>query len=112
MATITWNDFERVELRAGTIIGVEDFPEAEKPAYKLRIDFGPEIGVKRSSAQVTDLYPERHLLGKQILAVVNFPAKQIGPFSSECLVCGFYNQDGAVVLAIPERRVHDGARLV
>ena len=111
MDTIEWKDFERVELRAGTIIEVEDFPEARKPAYKLRIDFGPEIGELRSSAQVTDLYPHNNLLGKQILAVVNFPPKQIGPFHSECLVCGFYREDGAVVLAVPERRVQDGARL-
>ena len=111
MSTIEWHDFERVELRAGTIIEVEDFPEAKRPAYKLTIDFGPEGGRKRSSAQVTDLYPRNHLLGKQILAVVNFPQKQIGPFSSEVLVCGFYRDDGTVVLAVPERRVEDGSRL-
>ena len=111
MDTISWEEFERVELRAGTIIEVEDFPEARKPAYKLKIDFGEELGTRRSSARVTDLYPRNNLLGKQVLAVVNFPPKQIGPFSSECLVCGFYRDDGSVVLAVPERRVANGARL-
>lgn len=111
MDTIEWSDFERVELRAGTITRVEDFPEARNPAYKLRIDFGPEIGEKRSSARITDLYSQKNLLGKQILAVVNFPPKRIGPFVSECLVCGFYRDDGTVVLAVPERRVPEGARL-
>jgi tRNA-binding protein len=111
MDTISWDEFERVELRAGTIIQVDDFPEAHKPAYKLTIDFGDEIGVRRSSARVTDLYPPNNLLGKQVLAVVNFPPKRIGPFSSECLVCGFHREDGSVVLAVPERRVANGARL-
>ena len=111
MDTISWDEFERVELRAGTIIQVDDFPEAHKPAYKLTIDFGDEIGTRRSSARVTDLYPPNNLLGKQVLAVVNFPPKRIGPFSSECLVCGFYREDGSVVLAVPERRVANGARL-
>ncbi|GAB4173396.1 MAG: tRNA-binding protein [Geothermobacteraceae bacterium] len=110
MKEISWNDFEQVELRAGTIIDVQDFPEARNPAYKVWADFGEEIGVKKSSAQVTHLYSKEELLGRQIIAVVNFPPKQIGPFRSEFLLCGFYRDDG-VVLAIPERDVPNGAKL-
>jgi len=110
MDQITWNDFERVELRAGTIIEVEDFPEARKPAYKLKIDFG-ELGMKRSSAQIKDLYTKEDLLGKQILAVVNFPPKQIATFKSEVLTTGFYLPSGEVVLLHPERTVPNGAKL-
>lgn len=110
MEQITWKDFERVELRAGTIVGVEDFPEARKPAYKLKIDFG-ELGIKRSSAQIKDLYTQEDLLGKQVLCVVNFPVKRIGPFESEVLTTGFYLPEGAVVLLHPERKVPNGARL-
>jgi len=110
MKEISWNDFEQVELRAGTIIDVQDFPEARNPAYKVWADFGEEIGVKKSSAQVTHLYSKEELLGRQIIAVVNFPPKQIGPFRSEFLLCGFYRDDG-VVLAIPEREVPNGAKL-
>ncbi len=111
MESISWADFEKVELRIGTIIEVEDFPEARVPAFKLKIDFGDEIGVKKSSAQITDLYSKTDLLGWQVLAVVNFPPKQIGPMRSECLVTGFHRQDGAVVLARPDSDVPNGARL-
>lgn len=111
METIEWLDFERIELRAGTIVVVEDFPEARKPAYKLTVDFGPELGIKRSSAQITTLYTKDELVGRQVLAVVNFPPKQIGPFRSEVLVTGFYREDGAVVLAVPDQSVPNGAKL-
>ncbi|WP_456385102.1 tRNA-binding protein [Desulfolithobacter sp.] len=111
MKEITWDEFTRVELRTGTIVEVEDFPEARKPAYRLVIDFGPEIGRKKSSAQITDLYDKEELLGRQIIGVVNFPPKQIGPVLSECLVTGFIRQDGSVVLAVPERKVDNGLKL-
>ncbi|PCJ23446.1 MAG: tRNA-binding protein [SAR86 cluster bacterium] len=112
MAEIDWNDFQKVELRVGTIIEVEDFPEARKPAFKLKVDFGEEVGVKKSSAQITDLYSKETLLGKQVVAVVNFPPKQIGPIMSECLVTGFYDSEGAVVLAVPDSKVPNGQRLI
>ncbi|MBL0622398.1 tRNA-binding protein [Aeromonas veronii] len=111
METISWQDFEMVELRVGTLVRVEPFPEARKPAYKVWADFGPELGVRKSSAQITALYQPEQLVGRQIIAVVNFPTKQIGPFQSEFLLTGFYRQDGAVVMAIPERAVENGARL-
>lgn len=111
MDTIIWSDFEKVELRVGTIIGVQDFPEARKPAYKLTVDFGEVIGVKKSSAQITDLYTKESLIGKQVLAVVNLPSKQVGPFISECLVTGIHREDGAVVLVGPDGNVPNGARL-
>jgi tRNA-binding protein len=108
---IDWEDFQKVELRVGTIIGVEAFPAARKPAWILQVDFGDELGVKKSSAQITDLYTKDSLLGKQVVAVINFTPKQIGPLMSECLVTGFHRQDGAVVLAIPDADVPNGARL-
>lgn len=111
MQEITWQQFELVELRAGTIVAVEDFPEARVPAYRIKADFGPGIGVKQSSAQVTELYSKEELLGRQIVGVVNFPPKQIGPVRSEFLLTGFYREDRAVVLAVPEREVPDGAKL-
>ena len=111
MQPIDWNDFEKVELRVGTIVVVEEFPEARKPAYKLNIDFGEDIGLRKSSAQITDLYNREELVGSQIVAVVNFPAKQIGPMRSECLVTGFHREDGAVVLARPDSDVPNGAKL-
>jgi tRNA-binding protein len=109
--TIDWDDFEKVELRVGTIIEVEDFPEARKSAYKVKIDFGEAIGVRKSSAQITDIYQKDDLLGRQIVGVINFPAKQIGPMRSECLVTGFHREDGAVVLARPDSEVPNGAKL-
>lgn len=111
MDQIEWNDFEKVELRIGTITEVEEFPEANNPAYKLRINFGDEIGIKKSSAQITDIYDKDELLNKQVVAVVNFPPKQIGPFISECLVTGFYRDNGAVVLAVPDKEVPNGSKL-
>lgn|SRR5690554_4303748 len=108
---ITWDDFEKVELRVGTIIEVEDFPEARKPAYKLKVDFGVEIGVRKSSAQITELYDKETLKGKQVLAVTNFPPKQIGPFMSECLVTGVQTEAGAVALLRPDIPVENGKRL-
>lgn len=111
METIRWSDFERIELRAGTVISVEDFPEAKKPAYKITVDFGAEIGIKQSSAQITALYSKHDLVGRQVIGVVNFPPKQIGPFLSEFLITGLYREDGVVVLAVPDQHVPNGARL-
>lgn len=111
MEYISWDDFQKVELQVGTIVKVEDFPKARKPAYKLTIDFGPETGIKKSSAQITDLYTKEELVGKQIMGVVNFPPKQIGPFVSECLVTGFVQKDKSVVLAVPERELENGLKL-
>ena len=111
MKTISWGDFEQVELRVGTIVEAADFPEARKPAYKIKVDFGPGIGIKQSSAQITELYSTQELIGRQIVGVVNFPPKQIGPVMSEFLVAGFYRDDGTVVLAVPDKPVGDGAKL-
>lgn len=110
MEEISWGDFERVELRVGTITAVEDFPEARKPAYKLTIDFG-ELGIRRSSAQITVNYTKESLLGMQVVAVVNFPKKQIANFMSECLTTGFPDANGGIVLATPASRVPNGAKL-
>ena len=112
MAEITWDDFTRVELRIGTVIRAEPFPEARRPAFKLWVDLGPEVGVRKSSAQLTTHYTPEALVGRQVLAVTNFPSKQVGPFRSEILVTGFADADGAIVLAMPERPVPNGARLV
>ena len=111
MEIINWNDFEKVALRVGTIIEVHDFPEARKPAYKIIVDFGP-LGIKKSSAQVTVNYTKADLLGKQVIAVVNFPPKQIGKYLSEVLITGFEDADGNIVLAQPQSQVPNGARLM
>lgn len=112
MDSITWTDFEKVELRVGTIISVDEFPEARKPAYKIKADFGPQIGIKQSSAQMTAHYTKEELVGRQIIGVVNFPTKQIGPFLSEFLVTGLHQPDGTVVLAVPDQQVPNGAKLL
>jgi tRNA-binding protein len=108
---ITWKDFEQVDLRVGTILEAKVFAEARKPAYQLWVDFGPDLGVKKSSAQITKLYAPDELVGKQVIGVVNFPPKQIGPFVSECLITGFYDQQGRVVLAVPDKPLDNGVKL-
>ena len=110
METINWGDFEKIEIRVGTILKVEDFPEAKKPAYKLTIDFG-EFGIKKSSAQITALYKKEDLIDKQIIGVLNFPPKQIGPFISECLTTGFSDENGNIVLTQPERKIPNGSKM-
>ena len=111
METISWQDFEQVDLRVGTIVTAEVFEEARRPAYILHIDFGPDIGVLKSSAQITDLYQTDGLVGQQVIGVVNFPPKQIGPIQSQCLITGLPQTDGSVVLIQPERAVENGSKL-
>jgi tRNA-binding protein len=111
-APITWDDFTKVELRVGRIVQAEPFPEARKPAYKLLVDFGPEIGLKKSSAQITRLYRPETLVGRLVVAVINFPPKQIGPILSECLVTGFHNENGEVALCVPDQAVPLGTKLL
>lgn len=109
---ITWDDFSKVEIRVGRVVSAAPFPEARKPAYVLVVDFGPEIGMRKSSAQITDLYKPEDLPGKLVVAVLNFPKKQIGPLMSECLVTGFHNEKGEVALCVPDRPVPLGTRLL
>jgi tRNA-binding protein len=107
---IEWSDFEKIDIRVGTILEINDFPKAKRPAWQLTIDFG-ELGIKKSSAQITDLYEQQELIGRQVLAVVNFPPKQIANFFSECLVLGVYTDKKEVVLVSPDRRVENGWKL-
>ncbi|MEQ8485660.1 MAG: tRNA-binding protein [Pseudomonadales bacterium] len=111
MQEIGWDDFTRVELRVGRVLSAEPFPEARKPAYVLRVDFGPEIGVRKSSAQITELYRPEDLVGRLVVGVVNFPKKQIGPLMSECLITGFHDEAGRVALCVPDAQVPLGAKL-
>lgn len=111
MDKISWQDFEKVELRVGKVIGAEVFAEARKPAYILHVDFGEEIGVRKSSAQITEWYAAEELVGRLVVGVVNFPKKQIGPLMSECLVTGFHDENGKVVLCVPDKNVPLGAKL-
>ncbi|MBE2229404.1 MAG: tRNA-binding protein [Chitinophagaceae bacterium] len=108
---LTWEDFEKVDMRTGTIISAEDFPAARKPAYRLRIDFGPEIGIKNSSAQITALYRKEELLNQQVIAVVNFPPKKIADFISECLVLGVYDENKDVILLRPDKPAGNGLKI-
>ena len=108
---LTWNEFERTDMRVGTIVEVNDFPEARKPAYQLTIDFGTEIGIRKSSAQITKRYKKEDLMDRQIIAVVNFPKKQIGKFMSECLVLGAVGEEGDVVLLAPDFKIPNGLRI-
>jgi len=112
MDSIDFADFMKVELRVGEVLSAEEFPEAKKPAYILSVDFGPEIGIKKSTAQLTGLYDPVDLVGRQVVAVVNFPPKQIGPVMSECLVTGFHDQEGRVALCVPDKPVPTGTKLM
>lgn len=111
MQEITWTDFEKVELRVGTVLEAADFPEARRPAYKLTVDFG-EFGLKKSSAQITKHYTKEALIGQQVIGVINFPKKQIGPFMSEFLVTGFADENGDIVLATVDKKLPNGSKLV
>lgn len=110
MNTLTWDEFEKVDIRVGTIVEANDFPKAKKPAYQLTLDFG-ELGLKRSSAQIVTLYDKEELIGKQVIAVVNFPPKQIANFISECLVLGVYNENKDVVLLQPDKKTENGCKV-
>jgi tRNA-binding protein len=112
MELISWDEFSRVQLRVGRIIAAEEFPQARKPAYLLQVDFGAQLGVRRSSAQLTALYRREDLVGRLVVAVLNFPKKQIGPIMSECLVTGFHNERGEVALCVPDQPVPLGAKLL
>ncbi len=112
MELISWEEFSRVELRVGRIVSVDEFPQARKAAYLLQVDFGAELGVRKSSAQITALYRREELVGRLVVAVLNFPKKQIGPIMSECLVTGFHNERGEVALCVPDRPVPPGAKLL
>jgi len=112
MELISWDEFSRVELRVGRIIAADEFPQARKPAYLLQVDFGAELGVRKSSAQLTALYRREDLIGRLVVAVLNFPRKQIGPIMSECLVTGFHNERGEVALCVPDQPVPLGAKLL
>ena len=111
METISWQDFEQVDLRVGTIVTAEVFAQARRPAYILHVDFGADLGVLKSSAQITDLYQPDALVGRQVIGVVNFPPKQIGPIQSQCLITGLPQGDGSVVLVQPDRQVSNGLKL-
>lgn len=111
METISWNDFEKVRMHVGTVLTAKVFPQARNPAYQLEVDFGPEIGVKRSSAQITKLYEPDNLIGRQVIAVINFPVKQIANFFSECLVLGVVSEEREIVLLQPDRPVKNGHRI-
>ena len=111
MNTITWDDFEKLDIRVGTITEAEEFPRAKKPAYQLHIDFGPELGIKRSSAQITKFYSTESLKGQQVIAIVNFPPKNIAGFISECLVLGIYDENKDVVLLSPKAPVLNGLKI-
>lgn len=112
MQTISWDDFTKVELRVGRVVSAEIFHEARKPAYLLHVDFGEDIGLRKSSAQITNLYCPEELVGKLVVAVVNFPNKQIGPLMSECLITGFQNEKGEVALCVPDKPVPLGTKLL
>ena len=111
MNNITWEEFLKVEIRVGTIIEINDFPEAIKSAYKIKVDLGEQLGIKQSSAQIIDLYSKEDLINKQVVVVVNFPPKKIGSFISECLITGFYRNDKKVVLAVPDKSISNGSLL-
>lgn len=111
MENLSWTEFERIEMRIGTILEINDFPEARKPAYQLTIDFGSEIGIRKTSAQITKRYQKGDLMHRQIVAVINFPKKQIGKFMSECLVLGAMGQEGDVILLAPDFKIENGLRI-